>query len=94
MPVPEVTLAKDVGLLLLPYWPALLGQQAAPQGDAAYAKAQGLWQQLKDRPQVLIAAQDLLTDLGHVEKQGTLRFRVKNALEADPALAETVRALL
>lgn len=100
MPVPEVKLAKDVGLLLQPYLPALLDKEAAPKRDvgfaecAAFAKAQTLWDKIKGYPPVMDAAEDLLTDRRSIEKQATLRFRIKNEFEAHPALFEALQALM
>ncbi len=98
MPIPEVKLAKDVGLLLEPYLPALLDNEAAPEGDAGFAeyvgfaKAQRLWDRIKGYPPVMDAAEDLLTDRRNTEKQGTLRFRIKNEFEAHPALFAALQA--
>ena len=94
MPVPEVKLAKDVGLLLEPYLPALLENEVAPKGDAAFAQAQRLWDKIKGYPPAMDAAEGLLTDRKNVEKQGTLRFRIKNEFEAHPALFEALQALM
>ena len=94
MPVPEVKLAKDVGLLLQPHLPALLDKETTPKGDVGFAKAQRLWDKIKRYPPVMDAAEDLLTDRRSIEKQATLRFRIKNEFEAHPALFEALQALM
>jgi len=94
MPVAEVALAKDVGLLLEPYLAPLLGRQSIPSGDEAYAQAKSLWDMVSGYAPVMAAAEALVEDPGHVEKQATLRFRIKIEIEADQHLEDGLRALL
>jgi len=42
----------------------------------------------------MAAAEALVEDPGHVEKQATLRFRIKIEIEADQHLEDALRALL
>jgi len=94
MPVAEVALAKDVGLLLEPYLAPLLSRQSAPSGDEAYAQAKALWDKVSGYAPVMAAAEALVADPDHVEKQATLRFRIKIEIEADHKLETALRALL
>lgn len=94
----EITFAQQVAAVLMPALPYLLkgvklaGQKAAETLGEETVKA--LWEKLKTRARIAKAAQAVVSLPDNPAMQDALANEIAAALQADPALAAALRALL